>query len=74
VDDGKEGFLRPVGDVAGMAEAAISLLDDPLLWKRFSEAARLRALREFPTASIVKRYRQLYEAVLAGSPRVTQTR
>jgi len=74
VDDGKEGFLRPVGDVEGMADAALSLLDDPPLWKRFSEAARLRALREFPTASIVKRYRQLYEAVLAGSPRVTQSR
>ena len=74
VEDGTEGFLRPVGDVEGMADAAMSLLDDPLLWKRFSEAARHRALREFPTASIVKRYRQLYEAVLAGSPRLTQTR
>jgi N-acetyl-alpha-D-glucosaminyl L-malate synthase BshA len=74
VDDGTEGFLRPVGDVEGMADAAMSLLDDELLWKRFSEASRRRALREFPTASIVKRYRQLYEAVLAGSPSVTPTR
>jgi len=74
VDDGKEGFLRPVGDVSGMADAAMSLLEDERLWRRFSEAARRRAVKEFPTSAIVKRYRELYEAVLAGSPGVAQTR
>jgi N-acetyl-alpha-D-glucosaminyl L-malate synthase BshA len=74
VDDGKEGFLRPVGDVSGMADAAMSLLEDERLWRRFSEAARRRAVQEFPTAAIVRRYRELYEAVLAGLPGVAQTR
>ena len=74
VDDGKEGFLRPVGDVSGMADAAMALLDDERLWRRFSEAARRRAVQDFPAAAIVRRYRELYEAVLAGSPGVAERR
>ncbi len=66
VEDGKHGFLRPVGDVEGMAEAALGLLRDGELWKRFSAACRLRAEREFPTDALVARYRAIYEATLSG--------
>jgi len=66
VEDGTHGFLRPVGDVDGMASAALGLLEDPALWDRFSAACRDRAVRQFPTAALVARYRALYEKTLAG--------
>jgi N-acetyl-alpha-D-glucosaminyl L-malate synthase BshA len=64
VADGACGFLKPVGDVEGMAEWALALLEDPVLWKHFSVEARRRAVEEFPTDEIVSRYRSLYEATL----------
>jgi len=66
VEDGQHGFLRPVGDVDGMAQGALRLLEDPALWSRFSSACRTRAEREFPTEMLVKRYRDLYEATLGA--------
>ncbi|PYQ34409.1 MAG: N-acetyl-alpha-D-glucosaminyl L-malate synthase BshA [Acidobacteria bacterium] len=64
VEDGASGFLKPVGDVEGMAEAALELLTDADRWARFSKEARRRAVEEFPTREIVSRYRKLYEETL----------
>jgi N-acetyl-alpha-D-glucosaminyl L-malate synthase BshA len=64
VEDGASGFLRPVGDVEGMADAALGLLCDEERWARFSKEARRRAVEEFPTREIVSRYRKLYEETL----------
>jgi len=64
VEDGASGFLRPVGDVEGMADAALELLCDEDRWARFSKEARRRAIEEFPTREIVSRYRKLYEETL----------
>lgn len=64
VQEGVTGFLRPVGDVDGMAEAALELIRDEKKWKRFSREARRRAVEEFPTEGIVSRYRKLYEKTL----------
>jgi L-malate glycosyltransferase len=64
VQDGVCGFLRPVGDVEGMADAALGLLTDEERWRRFSSEARRRAVEDFPTDDIVSRYRKLYEATL----------
>jgi N-acetyl-alpha-D-glucosaminyl L-malate synthase BshA len=66
VEDGRQGYLRPVGDVDGMAHGALALLEDPALWRRFSADCRRRAEQEFPTDALVSRYRALYEATLAG--------
>ena len=65
VEDGRHGFLRPVGDVEGMARGALALLEDEALWNRFSADCRRRAQEEFPTEALVARYRALYEATLA---------
>jgi L-malate glycosyltransferase len=64
VEEGVTGFLLPVGDVDGMAEAALGLIGDEEKWKRFSKEARRRAVEEFPTEGIVSRYRKLYEKTL----------
>ena len=64
VADGACGYLRPVGDVEGMADGALTLLEDPERWRHFSSEARRRAVEEFPTDEIVSRYRQLYEKTL----------
>jgi len=66
VQDGLNGYLRPVGDVEGMAKAATGLLSDPALWATFSAAARRRAERDFPTETLVSRYRSLYEKTLGA--------
>jgi N-acetyl-alpha-D-glucosaminyl L-malate synthase BshA len=66
VEDGKNGYLLPVGDVDGMANAALSLLEDRSRWRAFSESARTRAVNDFPTGEVVARYCALYESALRG--------
>jgi L-malate glycosyltransferase len=63
VDDGVSGYLAPVGDVAHMADAAITLLSDSMLWQRFSEAAREGA-RRFSAEHVVTQYETFYSEVL----------
>jgi N-acetyl-alpha-D-glucosaminyl L-malate synthase BshA len=67
VEDGVSGSLRPVGDIAGMAEAGLALLTNSSLWEAFSKAARRRAVDMFPTGRIVKQYRDLYEKTLGSA-------
>jgi N-acetyl-alpha-D-glucosaminyl L-malate synthase BshA len=64
--DGETGYLRPVGDVEGMAQAALDLIRDREKWQRFSRAARQRAVEQFPTEGIVARYRAVYERTLSA--------
>jgi N-acetyl-alpha-D-glucosaminyl L-malate synthase BshA len=63
VQDGKTGFLAPVGDVAGMAERALRILKDAAEQERMRRAAAARAL-EFSADRVVPRYEKLYEEVL----------
>lgn len=65
VEHGRTGYLLPVGDVEGMAAAALTLLRDPGLWQAFSLEARRRAVEEYPREGIVTRYRNLYEETLS---------
>lgn len=64
VVEGECGFLLPVGDVAGMAEAALRLLRDDDLRRRFGEAGRRRAVEVFGQDAVVARYRGIYERVV----------
>ncbi|MDX1382834.1 MAG: N-acetyl-alpha-D-glucosaminyl L-malate synthase BshA, partial [Thermoanaerobaculia bacterium] len=53
IEDGVSGFLRPVGDVAGMASAALRLLrNDEERWQ-FGEAARIRAAERYSIDKVV---------------------
>lgn len=63
VEEGVTGFLRPVGDVEGMAAAALELLTDRERLRRFGEAARQQAVERFSEDAVVERYRELYRRV-----------
>jgi N-acetyl-alpha-D-glucosaminyl L-malate synthase BshA len=67
VEDGVCGALRAVGDVEGMASAALLLLADPTLHRRYAQAGRQIAIERFGQSRIVERYRNLYEHVLTAS-------
>ncbi len=63
VDEGQSGFLRPVGDIAAMAEAAVSVLDDRATWQHMSQAAARHAREQFCKDKIIPLYEQFYERV-----------
>jgi N-acetyl-alpha-D-glucosaminyl L-malate synthase BshA len=63
VEDGKTGFLLPVGDVHGMARAALALLGDRERLAEFREAARRRAVAHFDTNLVVPQYESYYHEV-----------
>ena len=64
VVDGETGFLRPVGDVEGMAAAALALLGDPARARAFGRAGREVAIERFSEDRVVGLYRSIYEEVL----------
>ncbi len=67
VADGETGFLFPVGDVEGMARAALALLEDEPRMARARAAARARAVTLFDERLIVPRYEAYYREVLEGA-------
>jgi glycosyltransferase involved in cell wall biosynthesis len=61
----ESGRLAPVGDIAGMAAAAIDLIGDRDRWAAASRAAREAAAR-FSADVVVPRYEALYRRVLGA--------
>jgi N-acetyl-alpha-D-glucosaminyl L-malate synthase BshA len=66
VDDGVTGFLRPVGDIEGLTNACLTILQDKELATRMGSAGRRRAERCFQARGIAERYLQLYRSVIDG--------
>jgi glycosyltransferase involved in cell wall biosynthesis len=64
---GETGFLRDVGDVAGLADDGAAVVLDSARYDMMSRAARARAVRLFSADDIVSRYLALYERVLAAA-------
>jgi len=69
IDSGVNGILCEVGDVEGMANAAISILSDPELLQKFSNAARRTAQDHFCASRIIPLYERYYERIIAAPPR-----
>jgi N-acetyl-alpha-D-glucosaminyl L-malate synthase BshA len=67
--DGVTGFTLPVGDVNGMAEKALLLLQNEDLLKEFRKNALNRA-KEFDIALILPLYEQFYQRVIEESKMV----
>jgi N-acetyl-alpha-D-glucosaminyl L-malate synthase BshA len=64
--EGKTGFLRDIGDVDGMAEKAIYILEDDARLKTFKDNALARA-KEFDLSIILPIYENYYNEVIEKS-------
>jgi L-malate glycosyltransferase len=64
IDDGVNGRLFAVGDVEGMAQAAIELLGDDARYTAMAAAARQTAQKRFCASKIIPQYEDYYERVL----------
>jgi len=63
IRDGVTGYLRPVGDVDGIAAAAVSLLRDPTRLAAMRTAAASDARARFSLNAVVAQYEALYRSV-----------
>lgn len=72
VEHGVSGYLAPVGDVDGMAAAAVEVLADADRWRAMSRAARQSAVERFGVEAIIPQYEAYYERILNGSPPLPQ--
>ncbi|HEY0784839.1 MAG TPA: N-acetyl-alpha-D-glucosaminyl L-malate synthase BshA, partial [Acidobacteriaceae bacterium] len=64
IEDGVNGRLLPVGDIEGMAAAALGLLRQPATLQAMATAARHTAQQRFCTTRIIPRYEAFYEQVI----------
>jgi N-acetyl-alpha-D-glucosaminyl L-malate synthase BshA len=64
IRDGETGVLCGVGDVAGMAAAALTILQDPSRWAAMSQLAILDSRQRFSLDAIVGKYEALYHRSL----------
>jgi len=64
VTHGETGYLSPIGDVDGMADNAVKLLSDELLYQSFVAACIDRAHHEFCNDRITYEYESIYYKVL----------
>ncbi len=64
VDEGVSGFLREVGDVDAMAEAALRIVTDESLQSRMGRAGRKVAVEQFTTDRIIPQYLDYYREVI----------
>jgi glycosyltransferase involved in cell wall biosynthesis len=69
VTHGETGYLCPVGDVDGMADAALRLLGDDERWQAASTLAAADARERFALEQVVARYEAFYENALGASVR-----
>jgi N-acetyl-alpha-D-glucosaminyl L-malate synthase BshA len=66
IDDGLTGLLYKVGDVDGMSQGALSLLQDPTRLDAMRDAGRKTAQKRFCSSLVVPQYVRYYESVLNG--------
>lgn len=64
IDQGKGGFLCPVGDVAAFAKKINILADSPRLRKEMGEYNRAKVEKMFTVDRMVNEYKDLFEEVL----------
>ncbi len=65
IDDGRDGLLTPPGDAAALAEAILTLLDDPARRARLGEAAKLTVECRFTVQRMTDDFARVYDDVLA---------
>ena len=68
LDEGKTGYLVPIGDEAALRARAALLRDDPATSRACGETARAAAITRFSAARMQRDYLDLYARVLSGIP------
>ncbi|GIW29592.1 MAG: N-acetyl-alpha-D-glucosaminyl L-malate synthase BshA [Meiothermus sp.] len=64
IEEGKTGFLRPMGDIPAMLEASLEILTSRTRRRAMGEAARARAIEHFRPEVVLPRYLEVYEKTL----------
>jgi N-acetyl-alpha-D-glucosaminyl L-malate synthase BshA len=64
IEDGENGFVRPVGDIEAISEAALRLLTDELLYERMKQRAIETVQEQFHSSDIVRQYESVYYSLL----------
>ena len=67
IDDGKGGFLCPVGDVKAFAEKINLLAESPDLRREMGEYNRTKVEKMFTLEKMASEYQKLFEEVLTQS-------
>ncbi|MEM6363387.1 MAG: glycosyltransferase [Planctomycetota bacterium] len=67
IDDGKTGWLFPLGDEAALARVTNMILDDPETSQRVASAAQQRINADFSVDEMVQRHVDLYVSALQRS-------
>lgn len=67
VKDQETGYVLSQGDVQGLGEALLKLVDNSSLRGRLRQAGRERIEKEFSFASRLRRIEDLYDSLLAGT-------
>ena len=68
VDHGKTGFLLPLGDTVGMADAIVKLAQDPELLARMTSGIREAAINRFSLEECASRYTALISEAMEQEP------
>jgi L-malate glycosyltransferase len=66
IDDGETGLLYAVGDVSGMAQGALELLNDEARMQAMREAGRKAAQSHFCATLVVPQYIRYYESIIGN--------
>jgi glycosyltransferase involved in cell wall biosynthesis len=67
IEDGVTGRLFPVGDVEGMAGAAVELLSDSSRYLAMADAARRTAQSRYCASKIVPLYESFYQEIISAA-------
>ena len=74
IRDGVDGMIVPVGDAAALAVAITTLVRDPVLARRYGEAARARLKVEFSVAGFLGKFTGVYDELSSSGPRAWYAR
>lgn len=64
IEDGENGFVRPIGDINAISEAAIQLLTNDSLYTRIKQRAIETVQERFHSSDIVRQYESVYYGLL----------
>lgn len=65
IKDGSEGFLIPTRDPDAFAEKCLLLYNNPDLWGRMSQAARLQVVENYSSGIMADKYISIYYSLFA---------